>query len=114
MANVGQKPKLVHAAVGSLLARYINFVGNSSRQRQDVAVRFDAYSHHHPCVVTMWHGQFLLLPLIKYPGFEADVMLARHGDAEILGHTLRRFGINLIRGAGAAGREQGSGWRARV
>lgn len=109
MANVGEKPKLFHAAVGSLLARYINFVGNSSRQRQDVAVRFDEHSHHHPCVVTMWHGQFLLLPLIKYPGFEADVMLARHGDAEILGYTLRRFGINLIRGAGAAGRGKDRG-----
>jgi 3-deoxy-D-manno-octulosonic-acid transferase len=118
MANAGQIPKLVHAAIGSLLARYISFVGNSSRQRQDVAVRFDEHSHHHPCIVTMWHGQFLLLPLIKYPGFEADVMLARHGDAEILGHTLRRFGINLIRGAGAAGRgkDRGGGhaYRAAV
>jgi 3-deoxy-D-manno-octulosonic-acid transferase len=109
MANAGQKPKLVHAAVGSLLARYINFVGNSSRQQADMAVRFDEHSHHHPCVVTMWHGQFLLLPLIKYPGFEADVMLARHGDAEILGYTLQRFGISLIRGAGAAGRGKDRG-----
>jgi 3-deoxy-D-manno-octulosonic-acid transferase len=106
MANSEHRPRLVHAAVGSLLAKYIRFVGSSSRQQNDVAVRFDEHSHHHPCVVTMWHGQFLLLPLIKYPGFETDVMLARHGDAEILGSTLRNFGMHLIRGAGSAGRRR--------
>ena len=39
----------------------------------------------------MWHGQFMLLPLIKQPDFEADVMLARHRDAELLGAVLRAF-----------------------
>ncbi len=107
MAMTQQKPPgLIASATGSLLARYIRFVARSSRQNEDVIVRFEEHSHHHPCVVTMWHGQFLLLPLIKYPGFEADVMLARHGDAEILGATLRNFGITLIRGAGAAGRRK--------
>src|SRR5262249_20067393 len=71
--------------------------------------RFDAHSHHHPCIVTVWHGQFMLMPLVKFPGFEADVMLARHRDAEWMGVTLRHFGIRLIRGAGAAGRGKDKG-----
>ena len=102
-------PSLFASATGALLARYIRFVGASSRQREDVVVRFEEHAHHHPCIVTMWHGQFLLLPLIKYPSFETDAMLARHGDAEILGATLRNFGITLIRGAGAAGRAKDRG-----
>ena len=109
MANSERKPNFLHAAAGSLLARYIRFVADTSRQRKEMTERFDEHSHHHPCVVTMWHGQFLLLPLIKYPGFEADVMLARHRDAEILGCTLSHFGIRLIRGAGAAGRAKDRG-----
>ena len=38
-----------------------------------------------PCIIGMWHGQFMLLPLIKPPYIAVDVMLARHGDAEALG-----------------------------
>ena len=78
MANTQHKPKLFHAAIGSLLARYVRFVGRTSRQTEAMTERFDRHSHNHPCIVTMWHGQFMLLPLIKKPDFEADVMLARH------------------------------------
>lgn len=109
VANAEHKPKLFHAALGSLLARYIRYVGSTSRQTAEMTERFDAHAHHHPCIVTMWHGQFMLLPLIKYPGFEADVMLARHRDAEMMGAVLRHFDIKLIRGAGAASRGKDRG-----
>ena len=57
----------------------------------------------------MWHGEFMLLPLIKPPDRPVDVMLARHSDAEFLGEALKRFGMQLIRGAGAAGRGKDRG-----
>jgi 3-deoxy-D-manno-octulosonic-acid transferase len=109
VANAEHKPGLVYTAIGSLLARYIRFVGSTSRQTDAMTERFDAHSHHHPCIVTMWHGQFMLLPLVKRPGFETDVMLARHRDAELMGVTLRHFGMHLIRGAGAASRNKDRG-----
>ena len=109
MANAEHKPKLIHAAIGSLLARYIRFVGRTARQEAGMTERFEEHAHHHPCIVTMWHGQFMLLPLVKYPGFEADVMLARHRDAELMGAVLRHFGVQLIRGAGAAARGKDKG-----
>ena len=109
MANTEHKPKLIQSAVGSLLARYIRFVASTSLQTQAMTERFDAHAHHHPCIVTMWHGQFMLLPLVKQPGFESDVMLARHRDAELMGAVLRHFGIKLIRGAGAASRKKDTG-----
>jgi 3-deoxy-D-manno-octulosonic-acid transferase len=104
-----RKPKLFHAAVGSLLARYIRFVGRTSRQTESMTVPFDEHSHNHPCIVTMWHGQFMLMPLVKRPGFETDVMLARHRDAELMGAVLRNFGIRLIRGAGGGARGKDKG-----
>jgi 3-deoxy-D-manno-octulosonic-acid transferase len=109
VANTQHKPKLFHAAIGSLLARYVRFVGRTSRQTEAMTERFDRHSHHHPCIVTMWHGQFMLLPLIKKSGFEADVMLARHSDAELMGAVLRHFDIKLIRGAGAGSRGKDRG-----
>src|SRR5204863_9702194 len=63
----------------------------------------------HPCIVGMWHGEFMLLPLIKPPHHATDVMLARHSDAAFLGETLKRFDMQLIRGAGAAGRGKDRG-----
>jgi 3-deoxy-D-manno-octulosonic-acid transferase len=57
----------------------------------------------------MWHGQFLLMPLVKQPGYETDIMLARHRDAELMGAVLRHFGMRLIRGAGAGGRRRDRG-----
>ena len=109
MANAETKPKLIYTAVGSLLARYIRFVGTSSRQTQEMTERFDAHSHRHPCIVAVWHGQFMLMPLVRRPGFEADVMLARHRDAELMGAVLRHFDMQLIRGAGAASRGKDRG-----
>ena len=38
-----------------------------------------------------------------------DVMLARHGDAEALGQTLKHFDMQLIRGAGAGSRAKDRG-----
>ena len=96
MAKAEHKSNLVYDAAGSMLARYIRFVGRSSRQTDQMTERFDRHSHHHPCIVAMWHGQFMLMPLVKRPGFDTDVMLARHRDAELMGTVLRRFDMNLI------------------
>src|SRR5262249_58320477 len=42
-------------------------------------------------------------------GYEVDIMLARHRDAELMGAVLRNFGMRLIRGAGAGGRRKDRG-----
>ena len=109
MASAEPKPGRFYAMVGRLLARYIRFVGSSSHQTHEMTERFEAHAHHYPCVITMWHGQFLLLPLVRQSGYEADIMLARHRDAELMGAVLRNFGIQLIRDAGGATRGKDKG-----
>jgi lysophospholipid acyltransferase (LPLAT)-like uncharacterized protein len=51
----------------------------------------------------------MLLPLIKPPNHATDIMLARHTDAAFLGEALKQFDMQLIRGAGAAGRGKDRG-----
>jgi 3-deoxy-D-manno-octulosonic-acid transferase len=109
MENTEPRTRSVYAVAGALLARYIRFVGASSRQAGPITEGFDQHAHLHPCIITMWHGQFLLLPLVGHPGYDVDVMLARHRDAELMGGVLRRFDMSLIRGAGAAGRRKDRG-----
>ena len=69
----------------------------------------EQHYHNHPCIVAMWHGQFMLLPLIKPPFIPVDIMLARHRDAEIMAETLKHFDMQLIRGAGAGSRSKDRG-----
>jgi 3-deoxy-D-manno-octulosonic-acid transferase len=109
MANAEPKPRLIYTVAGGLLARYVRLVGASSRQTRVMTERVEERAWRHPCVIAMWHGQFLLLPLVEEPEFEADVMLARHRDAELMAAVLRQFGKRLIRGAGAGGRDNDRG-----
>jgi len=109
MADIHSKPRFYHVAAGSLLARYIRFVARTAWQTRDMTERVGDHDMHHPCVIAMWHGQFMLLPLIKQPHTEVDIMLARHGDAEALGQTLKHFDMQLIRGAGAGTRAKDRG-----
>jgi len=104
MANTQHKARLVESLIGSMLARYIKFVHRTSWQTKAMTETLEQHYHNHPCIVAMWHGQFMLLPLIKPPFIPVDIMLARHRDAEVLAETLRHFDMQLIRGAGAGAR----------
>jgi 3-deoxy-D-manno-octulosonic-acid transferase len=63
----------------------------------------------HPFILAMWHGQFMMMPVLHWGAFRVSAILARHGDAEILGEILPRFNIDLVRGAGAGARQRDRG-----
>jgi 3-deoxy-D-manno-octulosonic-acid transferase len=69
----------------------------------------------HPQIFAMWHGQFMMVPAIR-PQSETDIaiIVSRHGDAEILANTIRRFGMRVVRGAGAGGRRKDRGGAAAL
>jgi 3-deoxy-D-manno-octulosonic-acid transferase len=95
-------------AFGSAIAAaYIRLVYNTSEVRRDPPDTDAKLFSEHPQIFAMWHGQFGMLPKIK-PDRPADVaaMVARHGDAELIGAVLKRFGMWLIRGAGAGRRRR--------
>ncbi len=98
-------------AFGSALAAaYIRLVYNTSEVLRDPPDTDAKLFSEHPQIFAMWHGQFGMLPKIK-PDRPADVaaMVARHGDAELIGAVLQRFGMWLIRGAGAGRRRRDRG-----
>jgi 3-deoxy-D-manno-octulosonic-acid transferase len=98
-------------AFGSALAAaYIRLVYNTSEVLRDPPDTDAKLFFEHPQIFAMWHGQFGMLPKIK-PDRPADVacMVARHGDAELMGAVLEHFGMWLIRGAGAGPRRRDRG-----
>jgi 3-deoxy-D-manno-octulosonic-acid transferase len=100
------------SAVG---AAYIRLVYNTSQVRRDPPDTDAKLFSEHPQIFAMWHGQFGMLPKIK-PDRPADVaaMVARHGDAELIAGVLSRFGMRLIRGAGAGYRRRNRGGAAAL
>jgi 3-deoxy-D-manno-octulosonic-acid transferase len=109
MAAAQGRARFIDRLAGGLLARYVRLVRRTSRGIPEMDAIVAAHIPYHPCIVGMWHGEFMLLPLMKPPNKATDVMLARHSDAEFLGVALRHFGMELIRGAGAAGRNKDRG-----
>jgi len=94
---------------GRLTAKHIRFVFATSKVVREPADT-DAYLDKlNPMIVAMWHGQFLLLPLIKPKTVPVYNMVARHTDGEMIGRALLHFDMGLIRGAGAgeSGKDRG-------
>jgi len=102
------KPAVV--ACSALAAAYVRLVYATSTIKRDPPETDAKLFDQHPQILAMWHGQFLLLPKLK-PKRPADVraMVSRHGDAEVIGSVLQKFGMDLIRGAGAGRRKRNRG-----
>jgi len=96
-------------AAAPVLANYIKFAIKTSTVVSDPHDWLARAQALHPSIIALWHGQFFLLPGIYPPVIPGRAMVARHDDAEALARVLRRFGLGLIRGAGAGNRRRDRG-----
>lgn len=94
---------------GRAIARYVDFVYRTSRIVSEPADMNAFVRLHSPFILAMWHGQFLMLPRVERGGLKVRSMVARHGDAELIGQVLDQFGMEMIRGAGAGTRRRDRG-----
>ena len=103
-------------AAGKLAARHIRTVYATSEVIREPADTDSYLEKLNPMIVAMWHGQFLLLPLIKPKSVPVHNMVAKHSDGEMIGRTLLNFDMGLIRGAGASdkGKDRGGAGALRA
>lgn len=94
---------------GSVIARYVDFVYRTSRVLSEPADLGALARAQNPFILAMWHGQFLMLPRIDRGDVTVHSMVARHGDAELIGQVLEHYGMKMIRGAGAGKRRRDRG-----
>ena len=97
------------ALTGRGLGRFIALVRRTSKVVVEPAEVDNVFDGQHPCIIACWHGQFMMLPAFWRGGLRVAAMVARHGDAELIGEALRTFGVELIRGAGAGSRQRDRG-----
>lgn len=102
------KTKLAIAA-GRSLGGYIAWVDRTSRVVSEPPDAQAALRTGHPAIVATWHGQFMMLVTQWPKDLRVGAMVARHGDAELIGKALGRYNVELIRGAGAGQRKKDRG-----
>ncbi len=109
MAQSPFKSRPIEAAVGAAVAGYIGLVARTSRPPPLMDTYALEFLANHPMIIAMWHGQFMLLPTMTGFGVPTKAMLALHRDAEAMAYALKRYDIELIRGAGAStkGKDRG-------
>lgn len=89
------------------LIRLIERTGTIVYEPEDLKQQLAA---QHPIILACWHGQFMLHALLKpHPDVAVAAMVARHGDADLIGEAMRRFDVTLVRGAGAGHRKKDRG-----
>lgn len=103
-------PDKVSAArlAGRQLARLVRFVHRTSTVIAEPDGILDRLRAEHPCIVALWHGQFMMTSMHR-PDVPVAAMVARHGDAEFIGATMENLGVELVRGAGAGDRKKDRG-----
>ena len=95
---------------GRLAAHYVRWVYRSSNPLVSKEELRDNVEKVHPCIFAFWHGQFMLIPAFSPVEYPVANMVARHGDAELIGEVLKSFDhMSLIRGSGSGGRQKRHG-----
>ena len=97
----------VQILLAPVLVNYIKLVIKTSTVVADPPDFVGRAHELHPLIIALWHGQFFLLPAIYPREIPGRAIVGRHDDTEALARVLRRFGLELVRGAGAAGRRGG-------
>ncbi len=94
---------------GRAAARLIDLVHRTSRIVFEPADAPEELAQHHPAIIAVWHGQFMMLASERPKHVPFAAMVARHGDAEVIGEAMSKIGVELIRGAGAGTRQKDRG-----
>jgi len=97
------------ASAGSLAAAYIRLVHRTGHIIREPADLEAGLKPDEPFIAAAWHGQFLIMPVFAGKDFPFKCMVARHGDAAIMGRALEKLGVGIISGAGAGGRRKDRG-----
>jgi len=100
---------VIKRAAGRSLARLIRFVARTSTTQTEPASLKADLAAAHPIILATWHGQFMMTCQLKPEGTPVAAMVAKHGDAELIGEAMAAFGVVLIRGAGAGERRKDRG-----
>lgn len=53
-------------------------------------------------IVAFWHGRLMMMPLV-YKGRGISILVSQHRDGELVARTVKRLGIDSVRGSSTRG-----------
>jgi 3-deoxy-D-manno-octulosonic-acid transferase len=109
MADPPEQKSGLNVLAARALLRYMRLVQSTSRITLEPADAYERMLAHHPFILAIWHGQFLMMPLLHTGAFGVSAMELSHGDGGPLSEVLGACGIDLVKGSGAAERPQDRG-----
>lgn len=83
-----------------LMHAYLRFVFLSSRWVRGSDEVQQLIRDHRGSIFVMWHGQHLLMPVLRPRGLPVAAMFSRSPDAELNAVVAKTFGIEPVRGSG--------------
>lgn len=95
---------MVAAAAGRALAAYLRLVTRTTRFAREPADLYEPVAGHMPFILASWHGEHLLVPLMRRPDHRIAALVSRSADGEINAAALRALGVEAIRASGGRNR----------
>lgn len=92
-------------AIGIVASEYLRLVWKTSRFVFEPEDLYERIVPDMPFILTMWHGQHFLIPMLRRKEQRFKVMISRHRDGEINAIVSERLGVPAIRGSGSHGSE---------
>lgn len=53
-------------------------------------------------IIAFWHGRLLMMPIV-YKGKGISILVSQHRDGELIARTVKRFGMDSVRGSTTRG-----------
>ncbi|MEM8877702.1 MAG: DUF374 domain-containing protein [Pseudomonadota bacterium] len=102
--TLGKSPAVQRVA-GHLIGGYLKLCAATSRLELTPADFPDQAEADVPFILTAWHGEHLLLPMLNRTHYQMKALVSRHRDGELNAIALKWFGVDTIRGAGSHNRD---------
>lgn len=108
----------VQRLLGRLAAAYLRLVRRTNRfviQAGSASPgKADAWlDARTPLIIGMWHGQHIMMPLLRRPADRVATIISRNADGNINTIALERLGVRVMRASGARGRSRATDMRAK-
>jgi lysophospholipid acyltransferase (LPLAT)-like uncharacterized protein len=98
------RSEFAYELLSSTATAYLRLVWATSRLTSEPTPSQAVFHNNAPMIITTWHSEAFLLPLLRARHYPVDVLVSRAGDGEIISRSLRKLGCGTVRGAGATDR----------
>ncbi len=100
------RSNFAYEAVSSTVTAYLHLVWATSRLISEPTGSQAVFDSNAPMIITTWHREAFLLPLLRAREYAVDVLASRAGEGEIISRTLKKLGCGTVRGAAATDRSR--------